>query len=360
MESHTRLETHTCVVCSKVAESVCRGCKATPDDTGGLTAVYYCDSTCQRSDWKSHKPVCRTSKDRQALFRAGQIVQRLCYTFRRATWSWPIAKVRNKRKEEGFGVLWEIVDGEHPNTGYFLPFTTDMFPDIKDQEAILTHGGCEHAIAGMDYLVMDLLKGMSSVCADAEAGSKGADKTTDTYSDIREVTVRLKNAPMRIIRYRGSNPIIQSLALRHEVFRVTLTNGEAYALDITAAQYGWYGSAVMPWDRYLKERVAEVKDVRELGQTAQTLRAEAQASARDVQLEHQITEKMTGCFDALLKAWQRDNTTFKAMLRCPEVEFGEKRNSLLEFMEERMSWLKDDFNDGMNEGARAAKAAKST
>ncbi|KAI9096641.1 hypothetical protein DFS34DRAFT_149443 [Phlyctochytrium arcticum] len=39
---------HTCKVCSKECTLMCTLCKS----------VYYCDATCQRTDWKTHKLTC--------------------------------------------------------------------------------------------------------------------------------------------------------------------------------------------------------------------------------------------------------------------------------------------------------------
>lgn len=162
METLAKSETNKCSVCSKDANLVCEDCKGTPDGRGGLTAVYYCNVTCQKQDWNAHKSACEACKDRQAVHRAGHIAQRLNYTFRRNTWLWAIKRAERIRLGTT-GIAWQLFDGEHPENdmGYFLPFPNDMFPDLKDQEAILSHGGCRDAIADMGTLVKDLLEGRS-------------------------------------------------------------------------------------------------------------------------------------------------------------------------------------------------------
>lgn len=38
-----------CPPCGKIATTKCTGCKN----------VYYCNRTCQKKDWKTHKPSCK-------------------------------------------------------------------------------------------------------------------------------------------------------------------------------------------------------------------------------------------------------------------------------------------------------------
>ena len=49
-----------------------------------------------------------------------------------------------------------------------------------------------------------------------------------------------------------------------------------------------------------------------------------------------------------LSGWQRNNVSFKAMLRCSEEEVKIKRDSLLRFMDERMSKFKDSLLELMD------------
>lgn len=164
MEDPAAPQSRKCFECCKSAELVCNGCKGTPNRNGVSSAIYYCSATCQKKDWNSHRPSCKASRDRQALYRAGQVAQGLHYTFRRNTWSWAIGSVE-REKGEALGETWKIFDGKHPETGYFFQFPTDPFPDVKDQETILSYGSCREAIAFMETLVPDLLLSRSRFAA---------------------------------------------------------------------------------------------------------------------------------------------------------------------------------------------------
>lgn len=50
----------------------------------------------------------------------------------------------------------------------------------------------------------------------------------------------------------------------HAVYRVTLKNGARYALDLSAAQFGWE-KILVEWPRYMRQRVANVHEVDPFG-----------------------------------------------------------------------------------------------
>ncbi|KAL8726730.1 MAG: hypothetical protein Q9166_006525 [cf. Caloplaca sp. 2 TL-2023] len=314
-----------CSVCSNPADAVCKACKGTPDGVGGSTAVYYCSDTCQKIDWDTHKPACKASRDRQAVHRMGHIAQRLFITFRRNTWKWPIERLEIGRgpilwADIGrlyVGEIWKIVDGEHPQNmkKYFLPFPKETFPDVQQQEAVLSQGGCRFAMFLVGNLLKDMLK--------------------DTNAQVREVCTRVKDTRMMLVRYQQSNVPVFTSAW-HDVFRITLSNKQSYALDLTAAQYGWHGSATMPWPTFEQERLDTIGEVRKMGETAKTLRADIEAGDRARKQHQDVLEGMKEGFDHYLREWQRQNISFKALLRCSEAEFKSKQDLLLDFMDKRI------------------------
>ncbi|KAL8975961.1 MAG: hypothetical protein Q9205_007944, partial [Flavoplaca limonia] len=119
-----------CSVCGKDAISVCKACKRTPDGAGGVTGVYYCSAACQKQDWPSHKIKCKAAKDRRILYRAGDIAQRLFIVFCQASWC----------------------------SDFLLDFPVQLFPNVHDQEAILTQGACRAAMYKSETLIKNLLK----------------------------------------------------------------------------------------------------------------------------------------------------------------------------------------------------------
>lgn len=170
MEVKEKSDRHKCSVCLKDADLVCKACKGTPDGAKGITTIYYCSAACQKEDWKAHKPKCRASKDRQNLYRAGGLAQRLWLLFCKKTWQWVIDEVEVidlgliKWEDIGriyFGEYWEVRHGRRTPSmkNYLLPFPIERFPDVGQQEALLTQSRCRDALFIMDDIINDLLQG---------------------------------------------------------------------------------------------------------------------------------------------------------------------------------------------------------
>ncbi|KAL8869228.1 MAG: hypothetical protein Q9198_007942, partial [Flavoplaca austrocitrina] len=171
MEVKEKSDHHKCSVCGKDAISVCKACKGTPDGAGGVTGVYYCSAACQKLDWPNHKTKCKAGRDYQVLDRAWETAQKMWMVLCKKTWSWVIDQVKITERavlifddlesvKTYMGPRWEII---HKRRGprmkdYFLPFPVDQFPDVDQQEALLNHSRCGHALFLMDDLVKELLK----------------------------------------------------------------------------------------------------------------------------------------------------------------------------------------------------------
>lgn len=172
--------------------------------------------------------------------------------------------------------------------------------------------------------------------------STAADLILDTCSEIQEVSVRIKNTRLRVVRWERLVPLIPDV---HDVLRVALPNHETYALDLTGAQYGWHDSAVMPWEIFMEQRAKEIEGTRFFGKTTRVLRAEAEAAASNYVRLHRVwLEHMLKAFNNDLTDWQQDNVSFKILLRCSEEEFQRRLSSLMAFMEERTSELTLEAN----------------
>lgn len=152
METDSKFENLKCSVCLKVADLMCKACKGTPDGVGGLVAVYYCGAVCQKAGWKEHKTSCRAAKDRRVLYRAGDIARYLYQVLHKNTWMWPIERMERNGDE------WLIFDGEHTGKSVVLPFPSTIFPTSEDQEAILSHSGCNAAVAHLHNPIKEMLK----------------------------------------------------------------------------------------------------------------------------------------------------------------------------------------------------------
>lgn len=171
-----------------------------------------------------------------------------------------------------------------------------------------------------------------------------ADSYIDTDFQIREICLRIKNPRMMITSIRPGN-IPVPIPARHSVYQITLSSGESYALDLTAAQYGWYGPATMPWTTFLEDRLDTILETRKMGETAKELAAEVQGLGSDRIYNHNAIQFMKNDFNLGLAEWQQHNITFKALLRLPENHYEREQKWLLEFWEMAMPQLRAEVNE---------------
>ena len=161
---------------------------------------------------------------------------------------------------------------------------------------------------------------------------------------IREVCLRIKNPAIMVTGFSPNKSAITTSA-RHVVHQITLPSGERYALDLTAAQYGWYGPAVMPWHMFEVERLDGSLKTSGMGETAKELQNEVHGLGLDRKYEHEMTDLMTKCFNMCLAKWEQKKMPLKALLRLPEEAFTGEQDSLLDFMEWHVSAVKAEINE---------------
>lgn len=125
----------------------------------------------------------------------------------------------------------------------------------------------------------------------------------------------------------------------HTIIRVTMMNGETYALDMAGAQYGWHES-VTPWQLYNAARVREIKIVMPFGDTKVLYKVRANDDGKQRQRIQEIIDNFAEVVDDAVVWWQRKNIALIDLLRLPEHEFKSKRAFLLDAIEENMQRYK--------------------
>lgn len=124
---------------------------------------------------------------------------------------------------------------------------------------------------------------------------------------------------------------------QHLVFKITLPNKESHALDFTAAQYGWYGPAMIPWAIFEEQRLDTVLDTRGFGAMTKDFLAEARESKSTENHFAKVLEILKKRFKDGLAEWQQQNLSFQALLKCSEEDFAKKQSLLFTFMDRWMS-----------------------
>ncbi|KAI4087482.1 MAG: hypothetical protein LQ339_008890 [Xanthoria mediterranea] len=242
------------------------------------------------------------------------------------TWSWVIDQVKItelavlifddlETVKTYMGPRWEVL---HKHRGprlkdYFLPFPADQFPDMHQQEALLNHSRCGHALFLMDDLVKELLKGIDV--------------------KITEVDIRVKDPVMMLVHVRPDGTWA-SIPSQHQVFKIALPNQEILVLDLTGAQFGWHYNGLMAWSTFIKERSETIMRIRDCGAMTKENLAEADSHGPHKVTYPGLLGSMKDSINQALSKWQRKNLSFGDLLRCSEDEFTSRQGQLVEFMEE--------------------------
>lgn len=119
----------------------------------------------------------------------------------------------------------------------------------------------------------------------------------------------------------------------HQLLRVTLSNGEKYAFDITGAQYGYHES-VVPWHQYIDSQVKEIVGTDTFGMDRTIAVSDELCGEPGYPgLIMSCNKEFMKVFDSTVRDWQKENTTLSAMLKLPEDTFRQRRASLTEYIE---------------------------
>ena len=147
-------ETQKCAVCEKATTSFCTGCRHGLDHYGKpVTSTYYSTKDCQTVDRKKHKAGCNNARQRQALYRSGEMIQELFYEYRRFTFEIDIQKV-----ESGNDGKLHVHQGK--GTDILFDFPEAQFSNDEDRKAMLAWNFCAEGTIRMDSLVKKAFKGM--------------------------------------------------------------------------------------------------------------------------------------------------------------------------------------------------------
>ena len=88
------------------------------------------------------------------------------------------------------------------------------------------------------------------------------------YADIDKIQIRPKNQQLYMRRIYKIGPMdgVDGTDYRHVILRVTLNNGEKYAMDITGQQFGWQQS-IIPWVQYESSRIRSIVSISPFGES---------------------------------------------------------------------------------------------
>ena len=126
---------------------------------------------------------------------------------------------------------------------------------------------------------------------------------------------------------------------KHKVLRVTLSNGEQYAVDFTGAQYG-YKEDCQYWEDYREERVEGDLEVRPLGSTekwyVEKVKEKPQEGGYPFKEMLSIKYHFANELKRSLEIWVKKEGSIDCMLTLPDEEYEGKSKLLLEWVKSSM------------------------
>lgn len=320
-----------CAHCGKTAVSTCGGCKEAPKV---LERTFYCNANCQKTDWPRHKPLCTRLQQRIVLYRAASMLRELLCRLRTTTFQHDVDKI-----EEKHGILYMYTtdkkirsarDGLFP----FMPLPTELIKSQEVEDALLFVQGCSQHVRDAYIPIRSFLEGTNL----GEPLRLLSLRFVGHYTDIQEVSVRVKNARRPTVWVKPDGRPHNNMFHRHALLRVTLKSGEVYCVDPTAAQYGWE-ETVVPWDEFLATHCLAIRDTQPFG-------TEFKDAIKSAKRDHGIMffGSIGHALAAGVLTWSKtEGIDFNTMLKLPNAGFEENRGRMIQFATMEMSRFLDQL-----------------
>ncbi|KAK4951399.1 hypothetical protein LTR10_010373 [Elasticomyces elasticus] len=230
-------------------------CREGLDANLKLAPTYYCGRKCQTTDWNDHKKFCKLANDRKVLKRVAIFLLNTFCAIRVVAFDVKIEKVEVKA-----GKI-HVYEGRYEEEDILVEFPEKYPSDWSplsgdDLRALWTWCACSDALFTMNKMVESALKGF----AVRVIRLSRANRVPGVCSRVQEMRLAVDPSKNRIIMHG----LRSQAELKHEVFCVTLRDGEQYALDLTGAQYGQY-RPVMRWTTCMRVLDATLVETSPLG-----------------------------------------------------------------------------------------------
>nr|KAK5447463.1 hypothetical protein LTR18_003043 [Exophiala xenobiotica] len=229
----------------------------------------------------------------------------------------------DKVQIEGDNITFWRTQGFYAGDLVLGPFAHHLFADEKIKEAVLACGACSH-VYSIDYIVRSLLSEVNLDLVNKRYGivyfyRKNA---SSPYKECTSTNwFKTPTGERFQIQADDRDPTI------HQVFRARLkATKEYFAIDLSNAQFGFFDT-VIPWEKYLSERVDGVRAINPLG-TYDPVKwvGWGLETIRDLDLKTFTALRL----EQLLESWQSENDLTTARLiamsgtpfadKCAELE----------------------------------------
>lgn len=301
--------------------------------------------------------MCTQSNHRKRLYNAGKLLQDLFYETRAVCFDLPIGRV-----EEINGQLRIYERPTGPHEAFLVPFASEHFRSIEDKQAMLAVASCSDALWKMHKIVLEALEGIVKG-AKCQIGKCTEHPKIGSYKNICEAAFTPARKHCAIfIQLDGKTPLWTQE--RHEVFKISLKDGNTYSLDLAGAQYG-YHRPVTPWNSYLQVMGASEVSEEPLGSTAQLIGTEAKYAVKkavkdtgEVILSQSNASSLaqhwlSAYFNSEVTSWAANNKTLRQILQSATPAFDRECTAFVRDIAEELrkfgKWMTEGHGKGFKE-----------
>jgi hypothetical protein len=161
---------------------------------------------------------------------------------------------------------------------------------------------------------------------------------TELCSKIEEVNVSAINRKLQIsLVFPDGHHIDPPDLLFHNLYRVTLKNGEVWAIDTTGAQYG-YADPLCPWRDFEQHRSSKINRECEFGYIRhQVFQKFGMFPARQMVAQKVEKQDLVKALEEKIPAWAQEyGGKLNAILRGSDAAFKQAKNRFLDQLEDHI------------------------
>lgn len=324
--------THCLRCLTRQAIIICNGCQGGLDIHGAeVKPATYCGGQCQMAHYPIHAAMCRDARSHRSLYRGAYLAQMLLYRIRERLWSTGISRiVKDKRGD----II--VHRAEEPKT-HFIPLP-DVVRSMEEKDLILANLTCRMVLIHMHCLVVMMFKGESeTMCLPIILIHH---RLVGEVTNFQELYLEPKNSRVGITLLSLNGYKDKNSTYNHAVIKLTLNNGEQFALDISGAQFG-YLMPLVPWNQYLNARVDSVTQTKHLGYHRRRSKFLVKPDEEGNGGVKTCNEEVAEVINTGIEKWQKKGIRLKDMLRLQDSAFIPKRDEFLRFIEESIESKRD-------------------